>query len=199
VNDFEHVAEIETDCVEYRAACSCGWTGEWRPDDLAATDDAEDHREVVTDRLDGPPVGFDRFMSGLLDLQDDLAAAAMWLAEHWSADLPVPGWYTSGREAGAGPAFLVLAYCVPDDLARAAELLGAEVVEDPCPDVNGNRYRRAQRAFGRVLIEGYTSAQTECRGCWQRFDGEACPNCGQRADATGAVELSSYGIVAAAS
>ncbi len=48
-------------------------------------------------------------MSGLLDLQDDLADAVMWLAENWSADLPVPcyGWADSGdgdRRPGCGAA-----------------------------------------------------------------------------------------------
>ena len=38
----------------------------------------------------GPGDGLDRLMSELLDLQDDLARAVMWLAEHWSADLPAP-------------------------------------------------------------------------------------------------------------
>jgi hypothetical protein len=198
VNDFEHVVQVETDGFEYRAACSCGWGGEWRPDDLAATDDVEDHREVVTDPLDVEAAGFDQFMTGLLDLQDDLTATAMWLAEHWSADLPVPGWYGSGREDGDGPAFRVLAYCEPDDLDRAAGLLGVEVVEEPEIDRYGDRYRRAIRRFGRVEVEAYTSAQTRCGSCWQRFDGEACPNCGQRADATGTVELSSYDTAAVA-
>ena len=51
----------------------------------------------------------------LLDLQDDLARAVMWLAEHWSADLPAP----HGRGVGHDTARVDLAaYCA------TAELLG---------------------------------------------------------------------------
>lgn len=199
MSEFEHVVQVETDGVEYRAVCSCGWAGEWRPDDLAAGEDVEDHRQVVVDPIDVEAVGFARFMTGLLDLQDDLGAASLWLAEHWSVDLPVPRWFGNGGDDGDRPAFRVHVYCEAGELARVAELLGVAVTEEPTADESGNRYRRAQRAFGRVLIEGYTSAQTQCRSCWQRFDGEACPNCGQRADATGTLELSSYGTVAVAS
>ena len=38
----------------------------------------------------GRPPALDAAMSELLDLQDDLADVVVWLAENWSADLPVP-------------------------------------------------------------------------------------------------------------
>src|SRR5688572_18356382 len=72
--------------LRFRAECSCGWSGPWHDDNALAEMDGEDHRGMAL----GPADGLDRLISGLLDLQDDLARAVMWLAEHWSADLPVP-------------------------------------------------------------------------------------------------------------
>jgi len=135
--------------IVFRAECSCGWSGDGHDDNALAELDADDHRTVAVD----PGDDLDGAISGLLDLQDDLAQAVMWLAEHWSADLPAPvSWGT-----GTDPARVDLAaYCLdPDLLARAAIVLGAPVVDDAAPDTRGCRYQRASRRFGRVQLEVY--------------------------------------------
>lgn len=193
-NDVEHVVQVVTDGFEYRAECSCGWVSEWSGYDDEAERAAEDHREVVVDSSPAvEPEGFDRFMSGLLDLQDDLVAASMWLVEHWSADLPVPGWLANGSDYDhERPAFRVTAYCYESaDLDRAAELLGVEVVEDPAPDTRGNRYRRATRRFGRVEVEAFTALATTCSECSAEFTGAHCPGCYDPPEATRALLLAS--------
>ena len=180
--DVEHVVEVVTDedGYRYRAECSCGWASDWLPYDDEAEWAAEDHREVAIDpEPAGRPEGFDRFMSGLLDVQDDLLAASMWLAEHWSADLPVPGWFSNGDDHDdKRPAFQVRVYCLnARELTRAAEALDVAVVDDPAPDGCGNRYRRAIRRFGRVEVEAFTSLATTCTECGAEFTGGHCPGC----------------------
>jgi hypothetical protein len=180
MTDLEHYVQTFTDGTRYRAECPCGFTSEWFGDQEEAESAAEDHREVVIDTEPaGRPEGFDRFMSGLLDLQDDLVAAALWLAEHWTADLPVPGWLANGSDYDdKRAAFRVSAYCSERaDLARAAELLGVGVVEDPARDGRGNRYRRATRRFGRVEVEAYTAVSATCTECGAEFTGDHCPGC----------------------
>jgi hypothetical protein len=161
----------------YRAECSCGWSGDWHHEGPLAEADADDHREILI----GPADGLDGLMSELLDLQDDLARAVMWLAEHWSADLPVPG----ARAFGADRARIELsAYCgTAGELTRAADVLGALLVDDPAPDSRGNRYRRATRPFGRVQLRVFRELTATCEECGAEMTGEACPTCGQRADA----------------
>ena len=135
--------------IVFRAECSCGWSGDGHDDNALAELDADDHRTVAIE----PGDDLDTAISGLLDLQDDLAETVMWLAEHWSADLPVPvSW-----GVGADPARVDLAaYChCPDVLIRAAAALAAPVVDDPAPDSRGCRYQRASRRFGRVRLEVY--------------------------------------------
>lgn len=135
--------------VVFRAECSCGWSGDGHEDTALAELDAEDHRSVVIDPADD----LDATITGLLDLQDDLASVVMWLAEHWSADLPAPvSW-----GVGTDPARVDLAaYCLdPALLDRAATVLDARVVDDPAPDTGGRRYQRAARSFGRVRFEVY--------------------------------------------
>jgi hypothetical protein len=186
-NETEHVVQVVTDGDRYRAECPCGWVSEWFGYDDEAEWAAEDHREVAIDT--GPaarPEGFDRFMSGLLDLQDDLVAVSLWLAEHWRADLPVPGWLANGSDDDYDrPAFRVSAYCRERaDLARAAELLGVTVVEDPARDGRGNRYRRATRHFGRVVVEAFTAVSATCSECGAEFTGDHCPGCYDPPEAT---------------
>ena len=103
----------------------------------------------------GPADELDRLICGLLDLQDDLAQAVMWLAEHWSADLPVAG---SARVTGVGSARVDLsAYC------RHAELLapgrGASWVRrwsmTEAPDRRATATGGRLRPFGRVRLEVY--------------------------------------------
>jgi hypothetical protein len=135
----------------FRAECTCGWSGDGHDDNALAELDADDHHTIAV----GPADGLDAAISGLLDLQDDLAAAVMWLAEHWSPDLPVPG----SRGVGADPAGVDLAVCCTsfDQLARIARVLDAPVVDDPAPDTAGNRYRRTERRFGWVRLFAYRS------------------------------------------
>jgi hypothetical protein len=142
--------------LRFRAECSCGWYGDWYDDNTVAEVDGEDHRGVAV----GPADGLDGLISGLLDLQDDLARAVMWLAEHWSADLPVPG----SRGFGSHTARVELsAYCgTVDLLEQAASVLDAPAEDDKVPDSCGVRYRRAVRTFGRVRLEIYRALDPEC-------------------------------------
>jgi hypothetical protein len=139
----------------YRAECVCGWAGAWCDDPVTADDHAVDHREVAA----GPPRDLDRAISGLLDLQDDLAEMVIWLAENWSADLPVPSaqaWTDYSGDTRGVPGFSLLAYSDSgDDIAGMSELLGVPVVPDRVPDSLGNRYERATRRFGRVRLTAY--------------------------------------------
>jgi hypothetical protein len=162
--ELVHLVEVESfspydDC--YAAVCSCGWVGDTQREAAWAEADAVDHREVAV----GPGDDLDMVMSELLDIQDDLARAVVWLAEHWSADLPAPTVYGAG--GGASPARVDLStYCMSsDDLARVAELLDAPMVDDPAPNgVNGACYRRVSRRFGRVTLSAFTKRPTDGRG-----------------------------------
>ena len=159
--ELVHLVEVESDgpyddC--YWAACSCGWTGDTQREAEWAHADAAEHR----DQAPGPGDGLDAVMSDLLDLEDDLAGMVVWLAENWSADLPVLTIYGRGG-AGLGPASLELsAYCLdPGVVARIARLLGVPATDDERPDDNGNRYRRAGRRFGRVTLAAFTALATD--------------------------------------
>jgi hypothetical protein len=160
--DLTHAVRVvcdgQVDGLGHRAECGCGWASDWCDDPADAEAAGVDHREVAV----GPGDGLDRVMSELLDLQDDLADMVVWLAENWSADLPVPIVY--GCDGGGdtrGPARVELStYCVePADLGRIARLLGVPTVEDESPDCYGSRYLRARRNFGRVSLRAYTSIE----------------------------------------
>jgi len=99
----------------------------------------------------------DALPSGLLDIQDDIARAVVWLAENWSADLPTPRWYGRGRPDRDGEALALLVWCPPGQLARAAGLIDATPPDDEIPNSYGHRYRRVRRSFGtgRVGLEAY--------------------------------------------
>jgi hypothetical protein len=162
----------------FQAACACGWTAQDRhTDPLRAEVDGDDHLEVALD----PPDGLDAVISGLLDLQDDLAQVVMWLAEHWTARLPVP----ISRGEITDPAGIVLSvYCLePGDLVEVAALLGVPVVDDVAPDVSGNRYRRAVRRFGRVRVEAFRRIDPTCTACDTETTAAVCPTCHERVDA----------------
>ena len=75
-----------TRSLGYRPECLCGWSGTY----TARAGDAEAAALAHRDEAPGLPDGLDATMSALLDLQDDLAEVVVWLAENWSADLPVP-------------------------------------------------------------------------------------------------------------
>jgi hypothetical protein len=179
VYEEDSVAESGWDrtAERYRAECSCGWAGDWHQDGALAEADGDDHREVVI----GPGDKLDRLMGELLDLEDDLAQLVMWLAEYWSADLPVP----HSRGVGSDVANVELwAYCVTDeDLTRAAAVLGVSLADNPAPDTRGNRYRRAERRFGRVRLMVFRRIAVRCEECDTELAGTACPTCGEHPDA----------------
>jgi hypothetical protein len=157
-----HLVEVDSDSPDddcYFATCSCGWTGDIHREAEWATVDAAEHRDQAV----GPPDGLDRTMSDLLDLQDDLAETVVWLAEHWSADLPTPfvnGTNHYGDDDNQGRAgVILLVWCDDHDvLARAAARLEVPVITDPDPDSSGNRYQRATRRFGRIHLQAYSAA-----------------------------------------
>ena len=156
--DLTHQVQVVTDedsfgGEAYRAECSCGWASDWLHYNEAAAEAAGvDHREVAV----GPGDGLDAVMGELLDLQDGLADMVVWLAENWSADLPVPVVYgCHGGPAPVPPARIeVWAYCTdPADLVRISHLVGVPPVDDE--DSGGTQYRNTCRAFGRVTLRAY--------------------------------------------
>jgi hypothetical protein len=156
-----YVASGDPDVTgDYRATCRCGWTGEPHHEAVWAQIDAVAHRDGAA----GPPDRLDGAMAAMLDLQDDLAEVVVWLSENWSTDLPGP--FVHGTNHYDDPTATSVAgidLLVPchggDVLARAAARLGVPVTTDPAPDSQGNRYRRAGRAFGRVHIDAYTPVE----------------------------------------
>jgi hypothetical protein len=157
--EFDHLVQVVRHrAVGYRAECWCGWAGVWCDDYATADELAEDHRENAA----GPATGLDATLSGLLDLQDDLADAVMWLAENWSSDLPVPHAYphtTSLDNGSCVPCLGLLVHCsTGEDLVTLADLLAAPVVADTEPDADGRFHQRATRTFGRVHIAAHASA-----------------------------------------
>jgi hypothetical protein len=150
--EVAHLVQVEDDDLTYglgsRPVCSCGWVGHWQDSFDDAADAGVEHRDGEV----GPPDAVDVCLSGLLDLQDDIAQVVIWLAENWAADLPAPHWYTGG----AGCDVRVLVYCTDEDeLARAAAVLGVVLVDDAAPSSTRNRYRRAARSFGRATVSAY--------------------------------------------
>ena len=133
----------------WRPECSCGWTGHLHTYADEADAEGEDHCEIAV----GPGDGLDRVMSELLDVQDDLAQVVMWLAENWAADLPVPAAHGGGSDRVE---VRMNAYCTSAELlTRTAAVMGVPLVDDPAPDTQGYRYRRAVRQFGRVTLYAY--------------------------------------------
>jgi hypothetical protein len=154
--DLAHLVVLHRDDRDgYQPVCSWGWHGPWN-DYVTAAEVGGEHRDGAV----GPPDDLDRAMTELLDLQDDLAEAVVWLAENWSADLPGPYVVTATHYAsdddGKGKAGVrLLVPCDPDELAVAAFRLGTPVIDDPTNDDGDIRYRRATRAIGRVHIEAF--------------------------------------------
>jgi hypothetical protein len=133
---------------EHRAECSCGWSGDWYVDDVVAVMAGVEHSEIAV----GLPEALDGFIGELLDVQDDLSGLVMWLAEHWSADLPVPAlWGLSGTGQVE-----VSVHCESRaELARVATRLGATVGRDRRYDAEKEPYWCARRRFGRVAVEAW--------------------------------------------
>jgi hypothetical protein len=179
--ELAHLVELTWDnrvrCRGVRAECSCGWAGDWHSDINHAANDGFSHREIEV----RPPDGLDVLISALLDAQDDLAATVMWLAEHWSVDLPVPDL----RGLGPNGALVDLsAYCESaDELERAADALEAPLVDDPGLDTCGNRYRRANRTFGCVSLTVLRALRPTCGECGADLSDDGCRAC--RAPANG--------------
>jgi hypothetical protein len=142
-----HQVVTVTDGFEHRAECSCGWASEWCGDDVAAVMAGVEHPELVE-----PASGLDVLMTELLDVQDDLSRVVEWLAENWSADLPVPELWASSR---SGRTVNVTVLCERGDLGRVAELLGTEVAHDRFYDTDDATYLCARRRFGRVVLEAW--------------------------------------------
>jgi hypothetical protein len=154
--EFDHLVQVVWHkALGYRAECWCGWSSAWCDDCLTADEAGADHREVAA----GPATGLDATLSGLLDLQDDLADTVIWLAENWSSDLPVPHPYARDVQRADGERVAgvrLLVYCdTADYLVEVAQLLAAPVVADDASTRRGQRYQRATRDFGRVQIEAY--------------------------------------------
>jgi hypothetical protein len=145
-----HQVETVTDGSDYRARCSCGWESDWYEDDVAAVAAGIEHPEDAV----GPADELDGFMADVLDLQDDMSAVVMWLAENWSADLPVPVIWGPGCRRSR-PLDLTVQCHSADELARLADVLGSAIIGDPAYDVEGETYRCARRRFGRVVLEAW--------------------------------------------
>ena len=147
------VTDRQVDGLGHRAECGCGWASEWADNAADAEAAGVDHREVAA----GPGDGLDGVMSDLLDLQDDLAAMVVWLAENWSADLPVPIVYACDGGIGFDPARVKVSACCldPAELSRIAHLLGVPPVDDERPNRQGRRYRSVRRDFGRVTLHAF--------------------------------------------
>jgi len=135
-----------------RAVCSCGWAGSWTDDCGGALAAGADHLDTAI----GPPDAMDELMSGLLDLQDDLAGVVVWLAENWSADLPVPDLHGLVEDRDREPVAVVRLLATTSDpavLACVADRLGVPTHTDTQFDPSGTPCQRAFRRFGRVLVE----------------------------------------------
>jgi hypothetical protein len=140
--ELVHEVATVTDGFNHRAECSCGWASGWLVDDVAAVLAGVEHPEVAV----GHPDALDRFMSGLLDVQDDLARVVVWIAENWSADLPVP----TRRSLD-----LAVQCQAAGELARVAAVMGADVQYDPRHDTGEATYRCARRQFGTIVFEAW--------------------------------------------
>jgi hypothetical protein len=153
-----HVVKVAGDGDEYRAECGCGWASDWcfTPDD--ADWQATWHRDDAARAADA----MDGLMSDLLDLQDDLAAVVVWLAENWSTGLPELGWSATGDDRHRDqPALRVFGYASPAELAAASLVLDVPVRDDLPSDSGRARYRHAIRDFGRVQIDIFTALAAE--------------------------------------
>jgi hypothetical protein len=106
---------------------------------------------ILTDP-DRPADHVDQVVSGLLDIQDDIAKTVMWIAQHWSTDLPPITWSTGGvPEDDTTTVLVVTARCsTVEDLERVARLLRSRVLVEPLGDLR--LVHHAWRSFGQVLF-----------------------------------------------
>ncbi len=141
------------DSLGYRAECGCGWVDIWQTYQVDAEADARDHREVAV----GPGDGLDGLMSELLDIQDDLASVVVWLAENWSADLPVPKLrLQTGGPIETATVEMSVNCLNAATLGRIAHLLGVPARDETTPGRSRTRYWTARRRFGRVSLRAFT-------------------------------------------
>jgi hypothetical protein len=148
-----HPVAVAGDGDEYRAECGCGWRGEWHFTPETADADGAWHRDDSARAGDA----MDAVMSDLLDLQDDLAAVVVWLAENWTVGLPALGWTACGDDRDRErPALRVLGYASPAELAAAALVLETTATDDPPTEPGQNSYRHVMRDFGRVRLDVFT-------------------------------------------
>lgn len=150
--EFDHLVQVvHHPACGYRAECLCGWASRWTADAPTADAAARTHREQVEQAT-----GTAATIVALLDLQDDLADAILWLAENWPADLPAVrarSCTDQVRDSNGRPGLALEAECDnPSDLADLASLLGGPRVADPEANVAGRRYERSVRRFGQVHI-----------------------------------------------
>jgi hypothetical protein len=153
-----HLVRVVSDGYEYLAECSCGWASDFQATSESADTAGTDHTENAV----GPPDDLDQAITELLDLQDDLAATVVWLAENWSADLPAPYVHTTTHYSDNGPpgqaGVRLLVPCGDDDeLTRAAARLEAQLIDDQANDKGRERYRRATRIIGRAHVQAYAN------------------------------------------
>jgi hypothetical protein len=158
--EFDHLVQVVYHkACGHRAECWCGWASAWCDDYATADETANDHRRVAA----GPASALDATLGGLLDLQDDLADAVMWLADHWSSDLPVPELHPrrwrDGSESATGFALAVRCQ-TSGQLVELAVMLDAPIVIDASPQTPEHSCERAARSFGRVEIEAYTEGNS---------------------------------------
>jgi hypothetical protein len=138
---------------EYRSECSCGWVSGWQFTPEDADDEGTWHRDDAARAEDA----MDSLMSDLLDLQDDLAAVVVWLAENWATGLPCLEWDAcGGGQDRDRPIVRVLGYASPAALTAAALVLDATPTDDPPDEAGQARYRRVRRDFGRARVEVLT-------------------------------------------
>ena len=147
-----HVVQaVEHSSGSYRAECLCGWASGWTDVEVWAEAAARDHRAGSRSRR-----RVEELLADLLDLQDDLADAACWLADAWSEDLPVPElWPRADVRSGGGRStgVALLVRCASrEEVARVADVMGAAVVAE----ADGRRSVAAVRR-GRVYVEASTT------------------------------------------
>ena len=144
-----HPVTLVCDDEEYRAECACGWVSDWSFNPADADSEGVCHQDDAARATDA----MDLVINDLLDLQDDLAAAVVWLAENWTTGLPTLGWSGCGDDRRRDrPAVRLLGYASPAEMTAAAVVLDTTMIDGP-PDVGGRRWRRAIRDFGRVRIQ----------------------------------------------
>ena len=147
-----HPITVICDDGEYRAECPCGWLSDWHFSPAEAEDEGARHRDDAARAADA----MDLVINDLLDLQDDLAAVVVWLAENWSTGLPTLGWSACGDDRHRDrPALRLLGYASPAEFTAAAVVLDTIPTDKP-PDSGGHRWRRAVRDFGRVQLDIFT-------------------------------------------